>query len=71
MNVYRLTHEYFDEQKDYDIVTYIAVYSSKEMAESALEKFKKHPKFSSYPDGFCIDEYEVDKPNWKEGFVPF
>jgi hypothetical protein len=25
--------------------------------------------FRDFPDGFSIDEYEIDKDHWQEGFV--
>ncbi len=64
--VYFLEHSY--EEGEYDIVTDIAVYSSKVKAEKAICKFQKYPKFKKHPEGFNIDMYKVDQSEWGEGF---
>ncbi|WP_069988938.1 DUF7336 domain-containing protein [Massilioclostridium coli] len=69
-SIFELTHFYKDEDGD-DIATDIAVYSTREKAEQALEKFKKHPKFIDHPDDFNIDEYRLDEDNWTEGFFTY
>jgi homoserine kinase type II len=48
----------------------IGIYSTKENAEKTIEKYKKKdlPGFKDYPDSFYIDEYELDKDHWTEGF---
>ncbi|WP_042161460.1 DUF7336 domain-containing protein [Paenibacillus gorillae] len=53
----------------YDETKLIGVYSSKEIAESVVEKFKRLPGFRDYLDAFYINEYEIDKDNWTEGFI--
>jgi hypothetical protein len=68
--IYELSHFYEDED-GYDIFTEIAVYSSLEKAEKALEKFKLYPKFESHPEAFNISRCEIDKDDWPEGFVPY
>ncbi len=30
--------------------------------------YKKLPRFKDFLDGFCINEYEIDKDYWIEGF---
>ncbi|NLD49903.1 MAG: hypothetical protein GX660_22400 [Clostridiaceae bacterium] len=67
--IYYLQHFY--EIEDIEIVTNIAVYSSREKAEKALLKFRNHPKFANYPKCFNIDEYKIDEDNWKEGFITY
>lgn len=47
----------------------IGVYSTSKNASAAIERLKKQPGFKEYPDGFLIDEYEVDQHNWTEGFI--
>ena len=47
----------------------IGVYSSKEAAEKAIARLTKQPGFKDLPDYFNIDEYEIDKDNWTEGFL--
>lgn len=50
-------------------VKFIGAYSSQASAESAVERLRKQPGFRNYPDDFSIDEYEIDKDHWSEGFV--
>jgi hypothetical protein len=54
----------------------IETYSSNETARAAIEQFKVQPGFCDYPhltddeeSGFYLDEYELDKDHWSEGFV--
>lgn len=67
--VYCLEHSY--EEGEIDIVTEIAVYSTKEKAEEALAKFKLHPKFRDHPDGFYLNEYKLNECEWQEGFFTY
>jgi hypothetical protein len=60
--------EHFYEDEEYDIVTTIGVYSSNYKAQQAIEKLKKLNKFKDHPDDFIIEEYEIDKDEWTEGF---
>ena len=41
------------------------------MQEKSLSEYRENPEFINYPDGFSIDEYEIDKPEWTEGFFTF
>jgi len=60
-------------------VKMIGVYSSQAEAEAAVSRLRRQPGFASFsrivlPDdvdrsGFYIDEYEIDKDHWTEGFV--
>ncbi len=45
------------------------VYSSWHNAEAAVSRAKTLSGFKNYPDGFSIDEYQIDKHYWEEGFV--
>jgi len=65
-SVFYLAHEWYD--GEYDYITDIAVYSTLEKAEKALKRLKRHKKFKDHPEGFGIDEYEIDKDHWTEGF---
>ena len=47
----------------------IGVYSSRELAESALARASRLPGFIDAPDGFQISEHELDVDEWLEGFV--
>lgn len=61
-------------------VKLIGVYRSCMAARAAIERLKVQPGFCDHPrlvdpqtdneiSGFCLDEYELDKDHWKEGFV--
>ena len=58
----------------------IGVYSSRTEALAAIDRLRRRPGFSASPrlvdpvsddfaDGFYVDEYELDRDNWPEGFV--
>jgi hypothetical protein len=47
----------------------IGVYASQRGAKLAQARAKKLPGFRRYPQGFVIDEYEIGKDHWTEGFV--
>lgn len=40
-------------------------------AKHSLLRYKDTGIYKSYPDGFSIDEYEIDKPEWTEGFFTY
>ena len=65
-HVYYLTHEWYD--GEYDHVSYLGCYSSQENAEIAQAQYRSDPDLIDHPDGFVIDEYEIDKMEWTEGF---
>ena len=50
-------------------VKVIGIYSSWELAEEAEERTRQLPGFADEPDGFSIEQYEVDKDHWPRGFV--
>ena len=68
-SVFYLAHEYFD--GEYDNVSDLGYDSTYENAEKSLSEYRENPEFINYPDGFSIDEYEIDKPEWTEGFFTF
>lgn len=47
----------------------LGVYSTRSRAEDRITRSASIPGFREYPDGFIIDEYEVDVDTWVEGFV--
>ena len=65
--VYVLQHEY-ELENGVENVKLIGVYSTRQNAEAAIERLRAQAGFSSYPDGFCIDEYSLDRDHWAEGF---
>jgi len=64
--VFVLQHEY--EDKTHDDVKFIGVFSSREKAEQAVCLLRKEKGFRDWQDGFCIDEYIIDKIHWLDGF---
>lgn len=66
MKVYFLEHSY--ELNEHDVIRALGIYSTKEKAEKAMENYKKLPRFKDFLDGFNIDEYEINKKCWSEGF---
>jgi homoserine kinase type II len=46
----------------------IGVYSSHENAQAAIGRLSRRPGFAEAPAGFHIDEYELDKDQWVEGY---
>jgi hypothetical protein len=51
-----------------DSVKMIGAYSSRENSDLAVSRLIKQPGFRDFPDGFSIDEYEINKDHWLEGF---
>jgi hypothetical protein len=47
----------------------IGVYSTRDSAEAARGRASQLPGFSSVPEGFTIDSYELDKDEWREGYT--
>lgn len=66
-----------DGQED---VKLIGAYRSREAAHAAVERLKQQPGFCDHPHlvdppscageaGFYMDEYELNKDHWIEGFI--
>lgn len=51
-----------------DDVKFIGVYRTNQDALSAIERAKILPGFSECPDGFDIQEYQVGKDHWVDGY---
>lgn len=69
-SVFLLQHSY-EVKREHEVVDetkILGIYSSREKAERAIGKYKLLPGFNSYPNDFYIDEYELDKSFWIEGF---
>ena len=49
-------------------VKVVGVYSSRELAEAAEERTRLLPGFADEPDGFTIEQFEVDRDHWPRGF---
>ncbi|MCL6741096.1 hypothetical protein LZ518_08130 [Sphingomonas sp. RB56-2] len=50
-------------------VKVVGLYSSLDLAEAARERARGLPGFIDEPDGFSIEQYEVDRDHWPRGFV--
>ncbi len=72
MKVYLLwhSHELEDDFGIHDEVKLIGVFSSENKANEVIENMKNLEGFKDYPlDCFYVEETEVDKSSWTEGFV--
>ncbi len=47
----------------------IGVYSSAEGAQAAIGRLCQMPGFRDYPEGFLVEEYQLDVDHWTTGFV--
>lgn len=65
--VYIVTHahELPDGLED---IKLIGVYVSRESAENAVERTSQKAGFRETTEGFFIQEYQLGKDHWKEGF---
>lgn len=50
-------------------VKVIGIYSSRQLAEEAEVRSRELPGFTDEPDGFTIEQYEIDRDHWPRGFV--
>jgi hypothetical protein len=77
-NAFLLQHVHLLSGGEEDVKT-LGVYSSRSAAMAAVERFRTLPGFRDVPgfahtsapgptQGFYLDEYEIDKDNWAEGF---
>jgi homoserine kinase type II len=67
-SVFVLQHVHSQEDGVED-VKFIGVYSSRQKAQAAVARLSRQPGFADAPDGFHIDEYQVDQDQWAEGYV--
>jgi len=68
-SMFLLQHSYARREEDEDEVKVIGIYSSRREAETTIERYRGLPGFREYPDCFYIDEYEIDRNYWEEGFI--
>jgi hypothetical protein len=68
MKVFVLQHVHSLEGGEED-VKFIGVYSSRENAQAAIKRLSQAPGFSEALTGFHIDEYQIDKDHWAEGYT--
>lgn len=67
-DVFVLHHVHEASNGDED-VKLLGVYSSEPEAKSAIERLKNQPGFREHLEGFCITRYELNRDEWREGFV--
>ena len=68
--VYIVTHAH--EMPDgHDDVKFIGVYDSLGSAEAAVQRASVQPGFAQTKDGFHVEEYQLGKDHWKEGFFTY
>jgi homoserine kinase type II len=67
--IFLLTHEY--ELDGYDQLKVLGVYSELQLAETAKAYFSTQPGFCDHLDGFGIEECQINKDLWSEGFVTY
>ena len=69
-SIYVLQHVHSMQDGTED-VKFIGVYSSRENAQAAMTRLGHARGFSDALAGFHIDEYQVDKDQWVEGYSTF
>ena len=69
--VYLLQHSYeYGKDCEHTETKTIGIYRTYKSAEAAAERCMKLPGFREYPKTcFYIDEYELDKDEWPDGFI--
>ncbi|MFL6724747.1 MAG: hypothetical protein ACJ8FC_06260 [Sphingomicrobium sp.] len=50
-------------------VKIVGLYSSRVLAEEAMDRARGLPGFAQEPEGFTIEQYELDRDHWPRGFV--
>jgi hypothetical protein len=61
--------DFWADEEAGDDVKLLGTYSSREAARARIERARQLPGFSDEPDCFYVEESEVDKDEWTEGYV--
>jgi hypothetical protein len=69
MKVFIVHHSYEVEPCGHDETKLIGIYSTRQLAKTAIKRLSVQPGFRDKPECFSIDECEIDKENWTEGYV--
>ena len=70
-SVFILQHCY-EHDDGHNEIKFIGAYSTEKKAREVIERLKTVVGFCDYPvDCFCVDEYEIDKDHWTEGFFQY
>jgi hypothetical protein len=68
MRIYILSHARADDEYR-DHAKHIGSYSTRDKAEDAKRRLSEKPGFKDWPQGFEIDEDQLDLDHWEEGFI--
>ena len=68
MIVYELSWWYLDEESGKSDEQVIAVYSSEQLAQKAIERFKIQPRFIGHEEDFYLSKYIIYHEEWKDGY---
>ena len=68
MKVYVVQHVH-ELGENNENIKFIGVYSSEENANAAMSRLRQKPGFRNAPDGFNLDEYDLDQDYWKDGYL--
>jgi hypothetical protein len=79
-SVFIVFHVHVNPDDHREDIKLIGAYRSFETAHAAIERLRPQRGFCDFPrlldpqvddeeSGFTIDEYELDKDHWEEGFV--
>ncbi|MBO0453183.1 DUF7336 domain-containing protein [Candidatus Enterococcus murrayae] len=73
MKVYLLQHSYeyeIDQNIKIEETKIIGIYGTESKAKQVKKSFMTKKGFNRFPeDCFYIDEYEIDRDHWTEGFI--
>ena len=47
----------------------IGVYRTREDADSAILELREKPGFRDTVEGFSVDEYQMNRTHWRDGFI--
>ena len=70
-NVYLLQHTYFyGDNDEHEETKILGIFDSRDKAQAAITQYIELPGFKDFSDEcFSIDEYQLNKTEWAEGFV--
>lgn len=60
--------QHVSKYKEYEDVKIVGIFETEQKANNAIRVLRMQPGFSAFPDGFFVDEYEMDEMFWREGF---
>ena len=62
------THGKDDDERE-ENTKLIGVYSSESEAQAAIARKLQYPGFREEPDGFEVEEVELNRDQWSEGYI--